>query len=282
MGNVIPAEGKFAAKVAEIEKVNMFLVHHKPEDVVDFIEGALSYRTEIIKPGHSEQFMVTGIIFTPIAVSDDGYADRVKVIEVGNKFSRMAECVDDYGNDQGLLNFITNGAVGLHLMVLGGTYENPSLPIATDIETIGPRMIRDPDAEPGPGPWPMIQNPETYGVSWGDLQGFIVGHLLGQCCCGRPQDVLRFCHDTIEHLGMKQWDRSQGELADSDHWKNRKAAEAKYGSGPLYYVWHNLENLDYLEHGGSAPGWLTGEGEHFLALMQLEIASDPENYADGK
>jgi hypothetical protein len=81
---------------------------------------------------------------------------------------------------------------------------------------------------------------------------------------------------------MKQWDRSQGELADSDHWKNRMAAEAKYGTGPMYYVWHNLENLDYLEHGGCAPGWLTGEGEHFLALMQIEIASCPEAYADGK
>lgn len=279
MGNVIPAEGKFGAK-NEIEKVNMFLVHRKPEDVVDYIEGAMSYRTEIIKPGHSEQFMVTGILFEHIAVSDDGYADPVKVIEIGDRYSRMAEAVAEYGNDQGLLNFITNGAVGLHLMVLGGCYENPSLPIATDIETIGPRMVNDPDAHPSLDT--KIQNPETYGVSWGGLQSFIVGELLGQCCCGRPEDVLRFCHDAIEHLGMREWDRSHGELAETDFWKNRMAAEAKYGSGPLYYVWHNLENLDYLEHGSSAPGWLTGEGEHFLALMQIEIASNPEEYADGK
>lgn len=278
MDNVIPAAGRFTAK-NEIEKVNMFVVHRKPEDVVDFIEGAMSHRTEIIKSDHPEQFMVTGIMFTPIGVTDDGYTDPVEVVECGDKFSTMADCISDHANDQGLLNFITNGAVGLHLMVLGGCYENPSLPIMTDIVTVGPRMVEDENDHTGNT---LIENPETYNVSWSDLQGFIVGELLGQCCCGRPQDVLRFCHDAIEHLGMRHWDRSQGDLAETDFWKNRMAAEAKYGSGPLYYVWHNLENLDYLEHGSSAPGWLTGEGEHFLALMKLEIAAYPEIYADGK
>jgi len=279
MSNVIPAAGRFAEKAKDALKVNMFILHKEPADVIDFIEGALSYRTEIIKQGHPDQFLVTGVLFEHIAISQDGYTDPVQVVECEGKFCTMAEAVTDHANDQGLLNFITNGAVGLHLMVLGGCYENPSLPIMTDVVTVGPRMIEDENDHTGKT---LIENPDTYNVCWQDLQGFIVGHLLGQCCCGRPQDVLRFCHDTIEHLGIKRWDRSEGNLKDTDFWKNRMAAEAKYGSGPLYYVWHNLENLGYLEHGGSAPGWLTGEGEHFLALMQIEIASDPENYADGK
>lgn len=280
MNTVIPAVGRFTEKVRAAQRVNMFVIHKQPNEVVALLDGALSYRTEIIKPGHSEQFMVTGILFTPIALSDDGYSDPVHVITCKGNYSQMAECIDDYASDQGLLNFITNGAVGLHLMVLNGGYANPSHPVDGNVITVGPRKVRDRNHPGDETVW--IDNPESYNCHWGDLQSFIVGHVLDQCCCGRPQDVLRFTYDTIEHLGMKQWDRNDGPLIESESWKNRMAAEAKYGSGPLYYVWHNLENKDLLEHGGSAPGWLTGEGEHFLALMKIEIDSDPAEYADGK
>lgn len=279
MDNVIPAAGRFAEKAREEQRVNMFVVHHKPEDVVEYVEGALSWHTEVIKQGHSEQFLVTGIIHSHIALSGDGYTDPVKVVMVGNKFSRMADCIDEYGNDQGLLNFITNGAIGLHLMVLGGSYEQPSLPVDGNIVTVGPRKIRDPDDETGEA---MIDNPESFGCHWGDLESFLVGSVLGQCCCGSPRDVLRFTFDSIEHLGMRQWDRDEGPLTESASWKNRLAAAAKYGDGPMYYIWHNLENLDLLEHGGCAPGWLTGEGEHFLALLKIEIGDKPDEYASGK
>lgn len=280
MDNVIPAAGRFAEKAKEEQRVNMFVVHRHPVEVVDYLEGALSYHSEIIKQGHPEQFWVTGIIHSPILLSKDGYTDPVKVIEVGSGYSRMADCISEYGNDQGLLNFITNGAIGLHLMVLGGSYENPSLPTDGNIVTVGPRKIQDPDHEGREPFW--IDNPESYQCHWGDLEGFLLGEVLGQCCCGSPRDVIRFVFDTIEHLGMPYDDDKVHKAGSGPRWLNRKAAEAKYGDGPLYFVWHNLEALDLTEHGGCAPGWLTGEGEHFLALLKIEIGDKPDEYASGR
>lgn len=279
MDNVIPAAGRFAEKAKEEQRVNMFIVHRHPIEVVDYLEGALSYHSEIIKQGHPEQFWVTGIIHSHIVMSDDGYTEPVKVIEIGKGFSRMAECISEYGNDHGLLNFITNGAIGLHLMVLGGSYANPSLPVDGEIKDVGPRKIRDPDDETGEA---MIDNPESFNCHWGDLQGFLLGCVLNQCCCGSPSDVIRFIFDTIEHLGMPYDDDKVHGAGNGPRWLNRKAAEAKYGDGPLYFVWHNLEVLDLTEHGGCAPGWLTGEGDHFLELLRIEIGPKPDDYASGR
>lgn len=277
MGNVIPAATRFLDRQKDDLKTNMFVVHRKPEEVVDLIEGSISYRTEIIRPGHPEQFMVTGILFTPIAVTDDGYTDQVAVIEIGNGYSSMAEAVGDYANDQGLLGFITNGSVALHLMVLGGGFSNPALPVDAAIVTMGPRMIVDPEDTSGKK---MIENPEQYNCHWGDLESFLVGEVLGQCCCGMPDEVLKYTFEAIEHLGMPYDNIPFGSKEKGPRWLNREAAQKKYGHGPLYFLWHNLEVLDLTEHGGSAPGWLTGEGDHFLELLRIEVGRKSETNDD--
>lgn len=45
MNTVIPAVGRFTEKVRAAQRVNMFVIHKQPNEVVALLDGALSYRT---------------------------------------------------------------------------------------------------------------------------------------------------------------------------------------------------------------------------------------------
>jgi hypothetical protein len=94
-----------------------------------------------------------------------------------------------------------------------------------------------------------------------------------------PWDVIQFIHDGIAHLAMprQEWGGKTGvKFAETESWKARKAAEAKHSDGSMYFLWHSLENMDLLEHGGSAPGWLTGKGEHFFTLVDAAVKENTD------
>lgn len=266
MSNVIDAAGKFG------NKVNALILHHSAEQVKDLIVGALQHRTEVFKPGHTKSFMITGVVFQPIVVSDDYYTDRVETVTLPNaqgsinNYSQCADVIIDNATTRGLKEFIEHDSLALSLMVLGGGITHN---LKGDIVEVGPRLIQDDDY-----PDKFVENPEFYGCHWNDLGNFILGSKLNQCTCGLPDTVIQFVYDGIEHLGMDDKAECHIKFEDRPYWVNRMAAVKKYGDGPLYFLWHNLEVLEFTEHGSSAPGWLTGKGEHLLLLLKHVLETD--------
>jgi hypothetical protein len=247
------------------EKKNVFIIHSQPMDLSALAEGAIGHRTECLNEGRKDEFHITGIIHTPVDKNKDyknHTANKVPVTfikhhDIKQNYCRAAEVLEEYANDCGLHDFVYVGTTGLAMMVLGATYENTDIEGYEGLITIG---------EAG-----------EAGVSWDNVENFVLGEVLEQCLCGRPDTVTRFMHDILLCVAGPRAHEEGVPFAES-HWaKTRAAAEAKYGDGPMYFAWHFLENKNFLEHGSSAPGWFTGEGSWlFHALDHCIIQHDAD------
>ena len=236
---------------------NLFIVHTSSEldKVAHYYEGAISVRTEIFKQRHEGQYMVTAIEFT---VEEDSMTP-VTVLGIDSNrtvnLNRGAMMLSETANYRTLHSFIDRGQVAIALGVFGCYYRS-------DKETGDNDLL------------------SSDGCNWDDVGDIFLGSIVGQCLCGMPGDVVDFIHDGIAHLAMPR-EESGGKtgikFADTKAWQARMAATAKHSDGSLYFLWHSLENADLLEHGGSAPGWLTGKGEHFFTLADAAV----NEYTDG-
>jgi hypothetical protein len=171
----------------------------------------------------------------------------------------VAAAADDRIKTQTLIDFIGVGPLALSLGVLGARVEY------WDDESPATSITNVYDADE---------------CCWTYVDGLLLGKILNQCLCGMPWETFIFVFHSIEHLGMPLPENPMRDLDKSDRWKNRMAAVAKYGDGPLYYIWHSLEHYELLEHGSSAPGHLTGKGEHFLELMKYAILEEMKSRDD--
>lgn len=109
-----------------------------------------------------------------------------------------------------------------------------------------------------------------------DIEEAIYGGVLHMCGCGVPEDGAKYWRDillVIQYKMVKSVEFKDGELfADKvlgDH------------PGACWVMYHVVENLDLSEHGGSAPGWLTGLGEAVLIALVEEIGLDDVPLPDG-
>lgn len=236
---------------------NLFIVHSgdQLEKVAPYYEGALACRTEIFKQGHEGQYMVTAVKFTV----EENPMKPVQVIGVHDlsaiNFNRGAESILETANYRTLHSFIDRGQIAIALGVFGCYYRS-------DKETWDGGLL------------------SADGCNWDDIGDIFLGSIVGQCLCGMPFDVIQFIHDGIAHLAMpkQEWGGKTGIVfVETEQWKARQAAEAKHSDGSLYFLWHSLENMGLLEHGGSAPGWLTGKGEHFFTLVDAAVKENTDD-----
>ena len=102
---------------------------------------------------------------------------------------------------------------------------------------------------------------DTEGRYWDNKEDYL-GHLLGFCGCGCPDDALRFVGDVLELIG----DRFEKESFVDD-----SAKMFCDNTGLEYLVYYLLDNRGLIEHGGSVPGWLTDYGKDFLKEIKAVI-----------
>lgn len=94
---------------------------------------------------------------------------------------------------------------------------------------------------------------DAEGCYWGNKEDYL-GHLLGFCGCGCPDDALHFVGDLLE-------------LIDSGFENANFINDAEKifsNTGLQYLVYYFLDDKGLIEHGGSVPGWLTDYGKDFL------------------
>jgi hypothetical protein len=94
--------------------------------------------------------------------------------------------------------------------------------------------------------------------------------LLGFCACGRPEENLGYVLDGMEVLFESRPSMSEGREAwDAWYrpWRDRVSAHFKTSEAEYFFAYW-LDHEGYADHGGSVPGWLTGEGEKLLGLLR--------------
>jgi len=85
----------------------------------------------------------------------------------------------------------------------------------------------------------------------------VLGHMVGFCGCGRPEDALRFMAGKmrlIHNIQATDWsDAAHMALHNSFH-----------DYGERYFFYYMLDHFGLTEHGSSVPGWLTQKGIEFM------------------
>lgn len=81
--------------------------------------------------------------------------------------------------------------------------------------------------------------------------------VFGWCGCGQPVDALQWVYEQL-----KPFDNEDGLWRPSEEYK------AAHSDGELNFFWYWLDNLEFTEHGGCVPGWLTFEGKRVLAALK--------------
>lgn len=111
------------------------------------------------------------------------------------------------------------------------------------------------------------QDGETFGTA----EAFIV-HALGFCECGAPDLAIRYVRDALQLVHdqeHKLWEKS----ITYEQWT--ESVRRVLGSdGAEYFMWYWLQKKGFAEHGGSVPGWLTTDGEEWLADLNEFLADE--------
>jgi len=91
---------------------------------------------------------------------------------------------------------------------------------------------------------------------------FVQASILDFCCCGCPEDNLKYIRDVLEHINWKY-----GRQEPFDEWYKEwrvMAPSLFVNDGAEYFIYYVLAAKNLTEHGGSVPGWLTVEGQELL------------------
>ncbi len=92
------------------------------------------------------------------------------------------------------------------------------------------------------------------------LEDFLQSSCLGFCCCGSPEENLKYIQKGLKMIELRITDDYDTFWKDSDrHFGNRVASN-------FFFYWADKEELT--EHGGLIPGWLTDKGKELLGLLE--------------
>lgn len=126
------------------------------------------------------------------------------------------------------------------------------------------------------------QNPDgtwQFGEDWYEsLEQILQVGICKGCCCGYPQENLEYILSALELIGDRGPD-TIGPRANKDEWNkwwNEHQAKiiAHHGNiraAYFFYYWAN--EMEFTEHGGAVPGWLTAKGIELLHLLKNWKAS---------
>ena len=106
------------------------------------------------------------------------------------------------------------------------------------------------------------------GCFYEDVTGLVQCGILDSCMCGRPEQNIQYVLGGFELIAEK---RPNGGREDWDAWYQDyvKRCVAHFGNDAAeYFFWYWTDSAGYTEHGGSVPGWLTGEGEKLIGLLR--------------
>lgn len=106
----------------------------------------------------------------------------------------------------------------------------------------------------------MFSISDAEGVHYESRSQYL-GHLLGFCGCGMPDTALAYVYEGMSLIKAR---------SDSDYSAEsvNKLLEFGGSDGAKYFFWYRLDDLDFTEHGGSVPGWLTDKGKDFLLALE--------------
>ncbi len=79
----------------------------------------------------------------------------------------------------------------------------------------------------------------------------------GFCGCGQPDEAATFLFSVLDCIDQLQHDRDYSRLD-----------KLIPDPGMRYFILYQLDNLGFLDHGGSVPGWLTQDGRDCLELLR--------------
>ena len=119
-----------------------------------------------------------------------------------------------------------------------------------------------------------IETPD--GCHWDSIEDAIYSGLLNMCGCGVPEDGAKYWRDLLLLIKYKM-------VGCVDYNSGEEFASKLFGDHPgaSWVMYHVAENLDLTEHGGSAPGWLTGLGEAVVIGLVAEIGLEDVPLPDG-
>lgn len=122
------------------------------------------------------------------------------------------------------------------------------------------------------------------GVHHQDYEDIFLSGIFGFCGCGNASGALRYIASVLRYnvneralgdLYRKEHPTGYDQVAWSAHCEEAWAREASVcGSRDaatiIYYV---LTQKDFMEHGGSVPGWLTPKGDELLSALEEYFAT---------
>lgn len=108
------------------------------------------------------------------------------------------------------------------------------------------------------------------------MESAIYSGVLNMCGCGVPEDGAKYWRDLLLLIKYK--------MADGVDYKTGEEFAKKLlpeHPGASWVIYHLMENMDLTEHGGCAPGWLTGFGEAVLIALVEELGLEDVPLPDG-
>ncbi len=110
---------------------------------------------------------------------------------------------------------------------------------------------------------------DKNGYAWDGQQDFLQGGILGFCCCGIPNQNLKYVGKALRLLS-----NLSNQLISYEEFNEQQLSLFGSREG-AYFMWYFLSSKDLTEHGGSVPGWLSKEG---IELMEdIESLEDEED-----
>jgi len=113
----------------------------------------------------------------------------------------------------------------------------------------------------------------TDGCYWGGPLEYYQGHVLDFCCCGLPEDNLKYIHDGLELIAARFAIVTAQSLMETPFGKYNKQMNAwradvikffgSEQSKDFFFYWADREG--FTEHGHGMPGWLTDKGKIAVA-----------------
>ena len=103
------------------------------------------------------------------------------------------------------------------------------------------------------------------GQEFDDIEDLIHNGFFNFCCCGIPENSLRFVWEVLYNLDYI-WKHKD---SPSEEWSQlwRDWENKQKDKNAVYFLYYWLDNEGFTEHGGSVPGWLTVDGEDLLKSL---------------
>jgi len=92
---------------------------------------------------------------------------------------------------------------------------------------------------------------------------FILIGLMGFCGCGVPIDTLEYVGNVLAHINLIRTQVNEEGGITWDEFKERGKVLFPT-DGAEYFAYYVMDKVEFTEHGGSVPGWLSELGEGIM------------------